>query len=216
MDSPDCEGGLHWLQFPSSRSLIGTEERNNDLSSAPEHRCLLSSISCTVPSFLRVPMVTKAVARSSFRLVLHSGGPFYVRSDNGRSLSRPPRRRRHYFVDNAPRGLVAKKAFSGNLSVCLRQQRSPLLSSARSLTPSPPSLLLLRSLLRPFPLSSSVFRSRGGVSVGRSTNGAISESIVSGARYIWMRAREREEREEGRGEWMMATAVVGAAQRIWR
>ena len=131
------------------------------------------------------------------------------------SLSRPlRRRRRHYFVDNAPRGLVAKKAFSGNLSVCPRQQSSPLLSSARSL-PLRPSLLLLRSLLRPFPLSSSVFRSRGGVSVGRSTNGAISESIVSGARYIWMRAREREEREEGRGEWM-ATAMVGAAQRIWR
>ena len=57
------------------------------------------------------------------------------------SLSRPLRRRRHYFVDNAPRGLVAKKAFSGNLSVCPRQQSSPLLSSARSLTPSPPSLL---------------------------------------------------------------------------
>ena len=185
------------------------------MSSAPEHRCLLSSTSCTVPSFLRIPMVTKAVARSSFRLVLHSGGPFYVRSDNGRSLSRPLRRRRHYFVDNAPRGLVAKKAFSGNLSVCPRQQSSPLLSSARSL-PLRPSLLLLRSLLRPFPLSSSVFRSRGGVSVGRSTNGAISESIVSGARYIWMRAREREEREEGRGEWMMATTMVGAAQRIWR
>ena len=147
MDSPDCEGGLHWLQFPSSRSLIGTDERNNDLSSAPEHRCLLSSTSCTVPSFLRVPMVTKAVARSSFRLVLHSGGPFYVRSDNGRSLSRPlRRRRRHYFVDNAPRGLVAKKAFSGNLSVCPRQQSCllarPLPSSFfRSLAPSPPSLL---------------------------------------------------------------------------
>ena len=61
------------------------------------------------------------------------------------SLSRPIRRRRHYFVDNAPRGLVAKKAFSGNLSVCPRQQscllaRSPRLSSARS-----PTLLPLSS-----------------------------------------------------------------------
>ena len=57
------------------------------------------------------------------------------------SLSRPLRRRRHYFVDNAPRGLVAKKAFSGNLSVCPRQQSSPLLSSARSLTLLPLSPL---------------------------------------------------------------------------
>ena len=130
------------------------------------------------------------------------------------SLSRPlRRRRRHYFVDNAPRGLVAKKAFSGNLSVCPRQQSSPLLSSARSLAPSPPSLA------SPPPFTSSAVSAvilRLPVQ-RRCLRRSVDQRGHLGVHCVRCQIHmDASSRAGGRGEWMMATAMVGAAQRIWR
>ena len=109
---------------------------------------------------------------------------FYVHSDNGRSL---------LALSAAAAALLCRQCAQETLGqegfLEQSQHVSPTELSLASFRPSVHSPSFVRSLLRPFPLSSAVFRSRA---VSPSTNGAISESIVSGARYIWMqRAEER-------------------------
>ena len=153
-------------------------------------------------------MVTKGRGRTGKppRTGGRSRPPFPIRTMVARALARS---QRHYFRDKAPkrpaRSWPRRLSRAISACVCLRQAES---AAARSL-PFSPSFVAPRP---PLPLSSSAFRSRagaGGVSPPPSppppttTNGAISESIVSGARYIWMRAREREEEGSGwRRPWL--------------